>query len=95
MTNFLNQHPMNIIQKYGFVILIVLSLLSLLNGCGANSRIGSLQKQVDSLENKVITQQQYINLIKTTPAWKTLEIEELSDKEHTPINHYKNEEEKQ
>ena len=32
--------------------------------------------------------------LKNTPLWKTLEIEELSDKDHMPINHYKNEEEK-
>jgi hypothetical protein len=34
-----------------------------------------------------------MELIKETPAWRTLEIEELSDKHHTPINAYKNKEE--
>ena len=34
-----------------------------------------------------------IELIKNTPAWRTLEIEELSDKHRTPINAYKNKEE--
>ena len=34
-----------------------------------------------------------IQLIKNTPAWRTLEIEELSDKHRVPINSYKNKEE--
>lgn len=85
---------MKFIQKYGLVIIIVLTFLALLNGCGANKKISTLEKQVDSLNQKIISQQQMIDLIKKTPAWKTLEIEELSDKDHMPINHYKNEEEK-
>jgi outer membrane murein-binding lipoprotein Lpp len=85
---------MKYIQKYGLLIIIVLTLLALLNGCGANQKISKLQKEIDSLSTKVVSQQQLMNAIKTTPAWKTLEIEELSDKEHIPINHYKNEEEK-
>jgi outer membrane murein-binding lipoprotein Lpp len=85
MTIFLNQHPMNIIQKYGFVILIVLSLLSLLNGCGANQKISSLQKQVDSLSSKVVTQQQIIDVVKTTPAIETLRLQELAQKKSQPI----------
>jgi len=34
-----------------------------------------------------------IFLIKNTPNWKTLELEELSDKERIPINKLKNDEE--
>ena len=41
----------------------------------------------------MVTEQKMKDIIKTTPNWKTLEIEELSDKEHIPINHYKNEKE--
>jgi hypothetical protein len=35
-----------------------------------------------------------VDIIKSTPNWKTLEIEELSDKNKTPINYFKNEQEK-
>jgi hypothetical protein len=31
-----------------------------------------------------------VRIIKETPNWKTLEIEELSDKNKVPINYYKN-----
>ena len=48
-------------------------------------------KKVDSLSTIVVSQDKLITIIKETPSWKTLEIEELSDKNHMPINHYKNE----
>ena len=35
-----------------------------------------------------------INLIKEVPNWKTLELEELSDKNRIPINKLKNDNEK-
>jgi hypothetical protein len=31
-----------------------------------------------------------VKIIKETPNWKTLEIEELSDKNKVPVNYYKN-----
>jgi hypothetical protein len=50
--------------------------------------------QIEELNKKVVTQEQLIETIKTTPNWKTLEIEELSDKNRVPINFFKNKEEK-
>ena len=35
-----------------------------------------------------------IKIIKETPNWRTLEIEELSDKNRIPINYFKNDEER-
>lgn len=75
-------------------ILLVVVVLVLFRGCGTGSEVSRLKKQVDSLNSKIVTEQKMREIIKTTPNWKTLEIEELSDKEHIPINHYKNEEDR-
>jgi hypothetical protein len=40
----------------------------------------------------VVTEQEMKNILENTVMWRTLEIEELSDKNRMPINHYKNEE---
>ena len=40
------------------------------------------------------TKTDMVELIKKTPNWKTLELEELSDKNRIPINKLKNDEEK-
>ncbi len=88
-------------QKYLIPAIFVLGLLSFFKGCGTSTQVKStskevevLTKKVDSLSNIILTQEEMITLIKETPSWKTLEIEELSDKNHMPINHYKNELEK-
>jgi hypothetical protein len=75
-------------------ILLVLLVFVLFRSCGTGSEVSRLKKQIDSINTKMVTEQKMRDIIKTTPNWKTLEIEELSDKEHIPINHYKNEEEK-
>jgi ribosomal protein S13 len=53
-------------------------------------RIKSLQETVDSLHkvtsDQMITEVEMIRLIKETPAWKTLRLEEISDKEKISIN---------
>jgi hypothetical protein len=75
-----------------------LVLFTLIRSCGTGSELSRMNKNVnqrlDSLEKSVVTEKQLKETLKTTPLWKTLEIEELSDKDHMPINHYKNEEEK-
>ena len=50
-----------------------------------------LNKKIDSLSSIVITEQKMKSLLENTTMWRTLEVEELSDKNHMPINHYKNE----
>ena len=55
-------------------------------------------QKLDSLINisnsrPFILKEEMIFLIKNTPNWKTLELEELSDKERIPINKLKNDEE--
>jgi hypothetical protein len=76
---------MKFIQKYGLIILIVLSFLALLNGCGANVKISALQKQVDSLKTQIVTKDQMIDILKTTPSIETLRLQELAAKKNQPI----------
>ena len=57
--------------------------------------IDSTLTQIDNkLDSKTITEDKMIKLIKEVPNWKTLELEELSDKNKIPINKLKNDNEK-
>ncbi len=75
---------------YGFFIM---SALSQCNSCSHNNENKKLRKElievrneIDTLTNTIIDQEEMIELIKETPAWKTLRIEEISDKERISIN---------
>jgi hypothetical protein len=46
------------------------------------------------LNEKVVSQEQMINILETTVAWKTLRLEEISDKEKISINALQAKEEK-
>ena len=46
-----------------------------------------------SINKPFISKDEMILLLKNTPNWKTLELEELSDKNRIPINKLKNDEE--
>jgi hypothetical protein len=85
-------------KSYLPYVTFVLVLFVLIRSCGTGSELSRMNKNVnqrlDSLEKSVVTEKQLKETLKTTPLWKTLEIEELSDKDHMSINHYKNEEEK-
>ena len=52
--------------------------------------IEGLNKKVYQMDSTSIKQEQMVKIIKETPNWKTLEIEELSDKNKIPVNYYKN-----
>ena len=87
---------MNTIQKYLPYATFVLILFIFLKGCGTGTQVKSTEKKVDilthkvdSLSNIVITQQEMIEVLENTTMWQTLVIEELSDKDHMPINHYR------
>lgn len=94
------------IDKWAIRILFPLLLIVFLKTCTTNTRIEKLNKDIsiktqrlDSLINisnskPVITEKEMIFLIKNIPNWKTLELEELSDKNRIPINKLKNDEEK-
>jgi len=76
---------------------VIFIILIFFQTCGVKGRImdnedriKSLQETVDSLHkvtsDQMITEVEMIRLIKETPAWKTLRLEEISDKEKISIN---------
>jgi PBP1b-binding outer membrane lipoprotein LpoB len=86
------------IQKYLPIATFVLILFIFLKGCGTGTQVKTTEKKVDVLTTKVdslskivVTQQEMIDLLQNTTMWQTLIIEELSDKDHMPINHYRSE----
>jgi PBP1b-binding outer membrane lipoprotein LpoB len=87
---------MNTLQKYLPYATFVLILFIFLKGCGTGSQVKSTDKKievlthkVDSLSSIVVTQEEMIGTLENTTMWQTLVIEELSDKDHMPINHYR------
>jgi PBP1b-binding outer membrane lipoprotein LpoB len=86
------------IQKYLPTATFILILFIFLKGCGTGTQVKSTEKKIDSLTTKVdslsnivVTQQEMIQVLENTTMWQTLIIEELSDKDHMPINHYRSE----
>ena len=84
---------MDAIKQNYIYISLVMMLVLLLGQCGScnkqsttTKKIKELSAEVDSLQNVVVNQEEMIELIKTIPAWKTLRIEEISDKERISIN---------
>tara|TARA_R100001460_G_scaffold62437_4_gene102546 strand:- start:3282 stop:3584 length:303 start_codon:yes stop_codon:yes gene_type:complete len=93
------------IDKWGTRLTFALVLIIFLKTCTTNGKIEKVQKELNSktvtidstlnkINNKIITEEKMINLIKEVPNWKTLELEELSDKNRIPINKLKNDNEK-
>ena len=84
-------------QKYFTLATLILCLFTFLKTCGNSSELTRIEKNIEALNKKVyqidstsIKQEQMVKIIKETPSWKTLEIEELSDKNKVPVNYYKN-----
>lgn len=84
-------------QKYFTLATLILCLFTFLKTCGTSSELKRMEKNIEGLNKKVdkldsitIKQEQMVRIIKETPNWKTLEIEELSDKNKVPVNYYKN-----
>ena len=82
---------------YVIYIFCGMSLMSQCNSCSHNNENKRLRKEVktlhlelDSLVTKfsqeLVNKEEMIFLIKSVPAWKTLRIEEISDKERISIN---------
>lgn len=85
------------LKKYGSKTIIILLILIYFKSCSIGSDVEKVKKdlrqvevEIDTLnttfENTIITEAEMIELIKTVPAWKTLRIEEISDKERISIN---------
>jgi len=85
-------------SSHGIKVIVIFLTFLYFRGCGTNSELSKVKKElkivqteIDSLNNTVltlpiITKDEMIYLIKTVPAWKTLRIEEISDKERISIN---------
>lgn len=102
------KNVLKFIDKWGGRIIFPIVMIMFFKTCTTNNNISSVEKKVterivnlDSLINVVIndvndknfiTEVEMVELIKNTPNWKTLELEELSDKERIPINKLKNDE---
>jgi hypothetical protein len=81
------------LSKHGVKIIIVLLLLSYFKSCSIDSEVELIKKEqrimnseIDTLSSQIVNEEEMIYLIKTVPAWKTLRIEEISDKERISIN---------
>ena len=81
------------LADHGVKVIIVLLALNYLKSCGTNSDVEKIKKdlrateaEIDTLASQIVNEEEMIELIKTVPAWKTLRIEEISDKERISIN---------
>ena len=92
---------LNFIDKWGVRITFILVIIIFLKTCSTNSRVEKVEnnltyqiKEIDSTINvingKTISTDEMIEIIEETPFWKSLELEELSDKSRIPINKLKN-----
>ena len=78
---------------HGIKIIIVIMLLTYFKSCGIDSEVERIKKEqriltneIDTLSSQIVNEEEMIYLIKNIPAWKTLRIEEISDKERISIN---------
>ena len=81
------------LSKHGSKIIIALLVLTYFKSCGIDSEVEKVKKElrlveaeVDTLASQIVNEEEMIKLIKEVPAWKTLRIEEISDKERISIN---------
>jgi hypothetical protein len=86
-------------QKYLPLATFVLVFFLFFKSCGTSSKVSKLEKQneklmvmLDSMYHNTAKTSELKPILENTVLWRTLEIEELSDKNKMPINHYKNEE---
>ena len=99
---------LNFIDNWGTRLSFGLVLIIFLKTCTTNTKIEKVQKELEKktvsidstlikieskIDSKIITEDKMIELIKEVPNWKTLELEELSDKNRIPINKLKNDNE--
>ena len=82
---------------YVIYIFCAMSLMSQCNSCSHNNENERLRKEVNTLHleldslvtkfsQELVNKEEMEDIIKETPAWKTLRIEEISDKERISIN---------
>ena len=83
----------NWMSKWGTTVILVLVLFSYFKSCSVDSEVERIKQEqriltneIDTLSSQIVNEEEMIFLIKTVPAWKTLRIEEISDKERISIN---------
>ena len=81
------------LANHGTKIILALLVLTYFKSCGIDSELTKVKKElrateaeIDTLTSQIVNEERMIFLIKTVPAWKTLRIEEISDKERISIN---------
>ena len=81
------------LADHGTKIIIGLLVLVYFKSCSINGDVDKIKQdlrateaELDTLASKIVNEDEMIFLIKTVPAWKTLRIEEISDKERISIN---------
>jgi hypothetical protein len=81
------------LADHGTKIIIGLLVLVYFKSCSINGDVDKIKKdlrateaEIDTLSSQIVNEDEMIFLIKTVPAWKTLRIEEISDKERISIN---------
>ena len=81
------------LADHGTKIIIGLLVLVYFKSCSINGDVDKIKKdlrateaEIDTLSSQIVNEEEMIFLIKTVPAWKTLRIEEISDKERISIN---------
>jgi len=81
------------LADHGTKIIIGLLVLLYFKSCSINGDVDKIKKdlrateaEIDTLSSQIVNEDEMIFLIKTVPAWKTLRIEEISDKERISIN---------
>ncbi len=83
----------NFFNTHGIKIVLALMLLTYFKSCSIDSEVERIKKEqriltteIDTLSSQIVNEEEMIYLSKTVPAWKTLRIEEISDKERISIN---------
>jgi hypothetical protein len=84
-------------EKYLNYVITLFLILILFRTCGISSelkkqdnKINEVVSDIRKVDSLTIKKDDMVKIIKETPNWKTLEIEELSDKNKVPVNYYKN-----
>jgi len=97
---------LNFIDQWGGRISFLLIVIIFFKTCTTNRNIEKVEtnlsdkiNQIDSTVNvingKTISTDEMIEILEETPFWKSLELEELSDKNKIPINKLKNDYQKE
>lgn len=97
---------LNFIDQWGGKISFLLIVIIFFKTCTTNRNIEKVEtnlsdkiNQIDSTVNvingKTISTDEMIEILEETPFWKSLELEELSDKNKIPINKLKNDYQKE